>query len=101
MVIELVPLANPATLDEGARMPLRVLHRGEPLAGVTVLRDVPGQKATAETDAEGRAEIAYDPDRAQRYTVRHEVPGLAADVVSVQLAASLHIHPVEAQRSME
>lgn len=97
MVLELVPLRDPAKLEANAALPVRVLFRGESLTGATVLRDVPGQQAEFDTDADGRAEVAYDPNRAQRYTVRHKVPGLAADVVSVQLATTLHIHPSVAE----
>lgn len=90
--LEIVPLADPAGLTDGAPLPVQVLQAGQPLSGGTVLRDVPGHEAQAETDAAGKATIAYDPAMAQLYTVRHEAAGIETEVAGIGLASALYLH---------
>lgn len=89
--LEIVPLADPAGLADGDPLPLQVQHAGQPLAGVTVLRDVPGHEAETETGPDGKATIAYNPNMPQLYTVRHEVDGIEADVAGIGLASALYL----------
>jgi len=66
-VLEIVPEKDPATLASGEPLPVRVLFRGEPLAGVRVSAAYAGAEmkghefpVAAETDAEGRALLKLD-----------------------------------------
>ncbi|MGH9556546.1 MAG: DUF4198 domain-containing protein [Terriglobales bacterium] len=61
-VLEIVPEKDPATLAASEPLPVRVLFRGKPLAGVRVSAAYAGAEmkghdfpVTAETDADGRA----------------------------------------------
>lgn len=95
MPLEIVPLADPASLKPGQALPLQVLFHGQPLADAVVLRDVLEQQVTATTDADGRTEIAYDPSLGQLYTVRNEMPSREADVSSIGMAGALYLHPAQ------
>lgn len=71
--LEIVPEQDPLTLAEGAELPLRVLFRGEPLAGAEVIaarRDDSGEVRTwkGRTDAHGR--FVFKLDGAGVYLVR-------------------------------
>ena len=63
--LEIVPEQDPLTLAEGAEVALRVLFRGEPLAGASVVvarRDGSGEVRTwtARSDVEGRFVFRLD-----------------------------------------
>jgi uncharacterized GH25 family protein len=59
--LEIVPLADPTRLEPGGTLRIRVLFRGEPLAGALVGSDRPGTGAgfvgTLKTDEKGEAEV--------------------------------------------
>jgi len=58
--LEIVPLANPFTLPEGAPLGLRLLWRGAPLAGASLAvarLDQTGQAEIVMTDANGEASV--------------------------------------------
>lgn len=57
LLLEVIPLTDPFTLQRGAPLPVQVLFAGMPLAGVTVTSDYVngGTEAGAITDAQGRA----------------------------------------------
>jgi uncharacterized GH25 family protein len=60
LTLELIPEKDPTGLKAGAELPVRLLYRGKPLAGVLVTalpHDKPETKVTARTDAAGRARI--------------------------------------------
>ncbi len=66
-VLEIVPQKDPATLASGEPLPLQVLFRGKPLAGVQVSAayaeaEMKGHEfpISAKTDAEGRALLKLD-----------------------------------------
>jgi len=66
-VLEIVPEKDPSTLTAGESLPVRVLFRGKPLAGVRVSAASAGAQmkghdfpVTAETDANGRALLKLD-----------------------------------------
>lgn len=65
--LEIIPEADPSFLAPGAKLPVRVMFRGQPLAGVRVAalsRNTEGvvvvRSAAYRTDANGRAQIAID-----------------------------------------
>jgi len=66
-VLEIVPEKDPATLVAGEPLPVQVLFRGKPLAGVRVSAAYAGAEmkghefpVAAETDAQGRALLKLD-----------------------------------------
>ncbi len=61
--LELVPERNPYGLAPGDSLPLRLLYRGEPIAGVLVqafAATAPASKVTARTDGDGRVQLRLD-----------------------------------------
>jgi hypothetical protein len=62
LAIEIVPLADPSALKAGSVLPVRILLRGKPAAGLqleTAWADGPEHKTTAvgKTDVEGRIDV--------------------------------------------
>jgi len=60
LTLELIPEANPYTLAAGQELPLRLLYRGQPLAGAKVAavpKDRPASQVAARTDAHGRVRL--------------------------------------------
>lgn len=60
LTLELVPEANPYMLSAGQELPLRLLYRGQPLAGAKVAavpKDQPASQVAARTDAHGRVRL--------------------------------------------
>ncbi len=57
--LEIVPLADPFALRRGQRLAVRVLSKGQPVAGVEVIGDFTGHTAgpRVRTDREGRATV--------------------------------------------
>jgi hypothetical protein len=58
--LEIVPLANPLELAPGAKLPVRVLRRGEPLSGARIgllPQAEPAREVRLRTDENGRAEF--------------------------------------------
>lgn len=52
---ELVPLTNPARLKKGQSVPVQVLYKGKPLAGVAVRPDPMRKDLEVKTDSQGKA----------------------------------------------
>ena len=105
--IEIVPLANPADLHEGGRLPLQVLLDGAPLVSQLVYashaahhaHDASGGHVEAfsgRTDEEGRVTVPVD--EAGRWYVRliHMEPSAEADVDYESLWATLTFEVAEA-----
>jgi uncharacterized GH25 family protein len=60
LTLELIPEKDPTALTTGMELPVRLLYRDKPLAGVLVTalpRARPDTKVTARTDAAGRARL--------------------------------------------
>lgn len=60
LTLELIPEANPYTLVAGQELPVRLLYRGQPLAGAKVAavpKDRPASQVAARTDAQGRVRL--------------------------------------------
>jgi uncharacterized GH25 family protein len=60
LTLELIPEANPYTLAAGQELPVRLLYRGQPLAGAKVAavpKDRPASQVAARTDAQGRVRL--------------------------------------------
>lgn len=80
--LELVPERNPYTLAAaGARLPVRLLHRGKPLAGALVVaipRGRPAAKVSARSDARGRVELPLDGAGLWLVKAVHMMPAPAA-----------------------
>jgi uncharacterized GH25 family protein len=58
--LELIPEKNPLRVSAGGTLPLRLLFRGQPLAGAKVVafrKEQPLQKAAVRTDKKGHAEL--------------------------------------------
>jgi uncharacterized GH25 family protein len=69
--LELVPLADPATLAAGGTLPLRLLWQGKPVAGIQVAalsRLDPAKPLLARTDGEGR--VAFTLPRTGEWLVK-------------------------------
>ena len=65
LTIEIVPLADPAALKPGSELPVQVLWRGQPLAGMRIEAAwaSAGQNGIAivgRTDSEGRIRVPFD-----------------------------------------
>lgn len=88
--LEIVPLTDPLKLQAGNKLPVQVLYRSRPLAGVEV--QVMGDKEAYTTDANGRASIPVQQAEFQYIAVGHRVESRSnpnADVLS--LSANLVI----------
>jgi uncharacterized GH25 family protein len=82
--LELMPLINPAHLTAGAELPVRVLFRGEPLAGIPVRAVFAGYAETAPkdkpyaveavTDAKGQATLPLDRAACWLINLSHTIP---------------------------
>jgi uncharacterized GH25 family protein len=75
--LEIVPLADPTSLAAGARLPVRILFRGLPLASAKVDAFAEGAgtaAASAVTGADGAAEIPLDRAGWWRLMVEHSIP---------------------------
>jgi len=62
--LELIPEKNPHAYTSGGPFPVRLHHRGKPLAGALVValaRAAPEKRLSARTDAEGRVSFALAP----------------------------------------
>jgi uncharacterized GH25 family protein len=75
--LELVPLVDPATAGVGGQLPLRLLYRGQPIAGVLVIAftaEQPQQRYSARTNVRG--EMTLPLARAGRWLVKavHMIP---------------------------
>lgn len=69
--LEIVPEANPCTLGSGAKLTVRVVFRGEPLADALVgcmARSEPDRETRLRTDAAGR--VAFEPRAGGVHLVR-------------------------------
>lgn len=80
-VLEIVPELSPDKVKVGGSMPVRVLFRGRPLAGVRIAAVYAGAKleghafpVNAETDAEGRANLKIDRPGLWYVRLIHMVP---------------------------
>lgn len=95
--LEIVPLANPYTLDQRQQLPVRVLYRGQPLSDAKVhyVNGV-GKPATATTNAQGRASLAIDVSQLRIITVAYSVPlPNNQDVDERSIRSYLYIYPRE------
>lgn len=74
--LQIVPLANPIGLKAGDSLKLRVLFKGEPLAGIKVTLDYVNAAglASAPTDTAGEVEVAIRNDGLNVLAVSHTVP---------------------------
>lgn len=80
-VLEIVPEISPGKMKAGGSLPVRVLFRGKPLAGVRVSAVYAGAKleghsypVNAETDNDGRAELKIDRSGLWYARLIHMVP---------------------------
>lgn len=58
--LELVPERNPYDLKAGEALPVRLLYRGQPLAGALVKAVAANAEVSARSDSNGRAELRLD-----------------------------------------
>ncbi|HYN20943.1 MAG TPA: DUF4198 domain-containing protein [Thermoanaerobaculia bacterium] len=58
--LELVPERNPYDLKAGESLPVRLLYRGQPLAGALVKAVAANAEVSARSDSNGRAELRLD-----------------------------------------
>jgi uncharacterized GH25 family protein len=80
LTLELIPEKDPTSLTSGAELPVRLLFRGKPLAGVLVTalpHDKPDTKITARTDAAGRARLRLDQPGEWLVKAVHMIPAPA------------------------
>ena len=83
--LELVPEKNPYALKSGEPLPVRLLHRGKPLAGalvVAISKASPEDRVAIRSDAGGRAELRLDRPGLWLVKAVHMIPapaGSAAD----------------------
>jgi uncharacterized GH25 family protein len=80
--LELIPRANPYALVPGDRLPIALLYRGRPVAGVLVIAftaDQPARRFQARTGPDGLVTLPLD--RAGRWLVKavHMIPVPPAD----------------------
>ena len=66
--LEIVPLANPNSLQPGQALPVQILYQGEPLAGATVT-------ATSDTFAERDSAAAHDHREPQAFSGQTDKQG--------------------------
>lgn len=93
--LEIVPLANPYSLENSQQLPVRVLYKGEPLAEVKVhYVTSTGAPGTATTHADGRTSVAIDVDQRRIITVTHHAAlPKNKDVDERSIRAFLYIYP--------
>lgn len=74
--LQIVPLANPAEMKAGDTLQVQVMFEGKPLAGAKLMADYinDSEVATAESDAEGKAEIVIRNNGLNVIGVSHELP---------------------------
>ena len=75
--LELVPEANPYTLQGGGELPVRLLYEGKPLAGALVMalqKDRPEPKLSVRSDAKGRVRLRLDRPGVWLVKAVHMVP---------------------------
>ena len=83
--LELVPEKNPYALKPGESLPVRLLHRGKPLAGalvVAISKASPEDRIAIRSDGGGRAELRLDRPGLWMVKAVHMIPapaGSAAD----------------------
>lgn len=80
--LELVPEKNPYGLKDGEALPVRLLYRGEPLAGALVVALSRESRVAVRSDAAGRADLHLDRPGLWLVKAVHMVPapaGSAAD----------------------
>ena len=80
LTLELIPEKDPTGLTSGMELPVRLLYRGKPLAGVLVTalpHDKPDTKVTARTDAEGRARVRLNQPGEWLVKAVHMIPAPA------------------------
>lgn len=72
--IEIVPLADPAQAQPGAKLPVQVLFEGKPLEGVQIEIASKGHKIAGRTDGQGRLDIEIEECGPTRLHAVHMVP---------------------------
>lgn len=74
--LQILPLADPLAAEPGGRLPVRVLFRGQPLAGAEVILDYvnDGHGAVTRTGDDGGALVTVRNDGLNVIAVAHEVP---------------------------
>jgi uncharacterized GH25 family protein len=80
MPMELVPLKNPYTLAPKAKLPVQLLYRGKPLAGVLFVitpKMEPERKVAVRSDAKGMVNVTLDRGGAWMIKAVHVVPAAA------------------------
>lgn len=76
-ILEIVPIENPFSMGEGEQLPLKVLWRGEPLEGATLVAaplDETGEPEAYRTDVDGSVVIPAQPGKPVLYSVVWGVP---------------------------
>ncbi|MBV8202471.1 MAG: DUF4198 domain-containing protein [Acidobacteria bacterium] len=102
LTLELIPEQNPYTLAAGQELPVRLLYRGQPLAGAKVAavpKDQPGRQVAARTDAQGRVRLRLGSPGVWLIKAVHMIaapPGSGADWESfwASLTFALPAHPL-------
>jgi len=74
--LQIVPLANPSEMKAGDTLRVRVMFEGKPLAGAKLMADYinDSETASAESDAEGKAEIVIRNNGLNVIAISHELP---------------------------
>lgn len=85
--LEIVPTRQP---EPGEDLRVRVLHDGEPLAGVAVTEGAGDAQQRYETDAQGYAAVPISALPAQ-FAVRHSAPSARPTVDETQMVATLYL----------
>jgi uncharacterized GH25 family protein len=102
LTLELIPEQNPYTLAAGQELPVRLLYRGQPLAGAKVAavpKDQPARMVAARTDAQGRVRLRLGGAGVWLLKAVHMIaapPGSGADWESfwASLTFALPAHPL-------
>jgi uncharacterized GH25 family protein len=102
LTLELIPERNPYVLAAGQDLPVRLLYRGQPLAGARVAavpKDHPARTVTARTDAQGRVRLRLDGAGVWLVKAVHMIaapPGSGAEWESfwASLTFALPAHPL-------
>jgi uncharacterized GH25 family protein len=102
LTLELIPEQNPYTLASGQDLPVRLLYRGQPLAGAKIAavpKDQPARQVAARTDAQGRVRLRLSGAGVWLVKAVHMVaapPGSGADWESfwASLTFALPAHPL-------
>jgi len=76
--LELVPERNPYDLKAGETLPVRLLYRGQPLAGALLKAVAANAEVSARSDSQGRAELRLDRPGLWLIKTVHMVPAPAA-----------------------